>query len=44
MPWHQTPMKDALSCEKLREAAKEALIRRFPNGVTRFWLSRITYS
>ena len=23
MPWHQEPMKDAISCEKLREAANK---------------------
>ena len=23
MPWHQEPMKDAISCEKLRGAANE---------------------
>ena len=23
MPWHQEPMKDVLSCDKLRGAAKE---------------------
>ena len=28
-------MKDVVSCDKLRGAAKQALIRRFPNGETR---------
>ena len=27
-------MKDVVSCDKLRGAAKQALIRRFPNGET----------
>ena len=27
-------MKDVSSCDKLRGAAKRALIRRFPNGAT----------
>jgi CHASE3 domain sensor protein len=27
-------MKDVVGCEKLREAAKQALIRRCPNGET----------
>ena len=35
MPWHQSAMKDVDSCEKLRGAAKQALIRRYPNGETR---------
>src|SRR6266850_6050110 len=35
MPWRQEAMKDVESCEKLREAANQALIRRCPNGETR---------
>ncbi len=35
MPWWQEAMKDVVSCEKLRGAAKQALIRRYPNGETR---------
>jgi hypothetical protein len=35
MPWHREAMKDVVSCDKLRGAAKQALIRRFPNGETR---------
>ena len=35
MPWHREAMKDVESCDKLRGAAKQALIRRFPNGETR---------
>jgi len=35
MPWHREAMKDVVSCEKLRGAAKQALIRRYPNGETR---------
>ena len=35
MPWHLTPMKDVGGCEKLRGAADQALIRRYPNGETR---------
>jgi hypothetical protein len=35
MPWRQEAMKDVDSCEKLREAANQALIRRCPNGETR---------
>jgi len=34
MPWRRKAMKDAVSCEKLRGAAKQALIRRSPNGET----------
>ena len=35
MPWYQEAMKGVGSCEKLRGAATQALIRRFPNGATR---------
>ena len=35
MPWHREAMKDVVSCDKLRRAAKQALTRRFPNGETR---------
>ena len=34
MPWHQEPMKDATSCDKLRGAANKRYIRRFPNVET----------
>jgi len=35
MPWRQEAMKDVASCEMLRGAAKQAVIRRSPNGATR---------
>ena len=35
MPWRQEAMKDVVSCDKLRGAAKQALIRGFLNGETR---------
>jgi len=35
MPWRQEATKDVGSCEKLRGAANQALIRRSPNGETR---------
>ena len=35
MPWRQEAMKDVASCDKLRGAAKQALIRGFLNGETR---------
>ena len=35
MPWHQLPMKDAISCDKLRLGANIRLTRRFPNVETR---------
>src|SRR5919108_5729286 len=35
MPWRQMAMKDVASCDKLRGAAKRAVIRRSPNGETR---------
>ena len=34
MPRLQTPMKDVVSYDKLRRAAKQALTRRSPNGET----------
>ena len=34
MPWRQEAMKDVDSCDKPRGAAKQALIRGFPNGET----------
>jgi hypothetical protein len=40
MPWRQEAMKDVASCDKLRGAAKQALIRRFLNGETRPGLCR----
>ncbi len=35
MPWRQEAMKDVAGCDKPRGAAKQALIRGFPNGETR---------
>ena len=35
MPWRSQAKKDAVACEKLRGAGKQALIRRSPNGETR---------
>ena len=35
MPRRQEAMKDVASCDKLRVAVKQAMIRRFPNGATR---------
>ena len=34
MPWVREAMKDVVSCDKLRGAAHERYIRRFPNGTT----------
>jgi hypothetical protein len=36
MPRRQEAMKDVVSCDKLRGAAHEHYIRRFPNGTTRY--------
>lgn len=38
MPWHLLAKKDVEGCEKLREAAKQAMIRRSPNEETRQFL------
>src|SRR3954447_17501702 len=35
MPWHREAMKDVVACDMLREAGKQALIRKFPNAETR---------
>src|SRR4051812_40234582 len=35
MSWHREATKDVVACDKLREAGKRALIRRFLNGETR---------
>jgi hypothetical protein len=34
MSWHREATKDVVACDKLREAGKQALIRRFPNEET----------
>ena len=34
MPWQLKAMKDVVTCDKLRGASKQALIRRSPNGKT----------
>lgn len=34
MPRVFVPMKDVLSCDKLRKVAEKRYIRRFPNGET----------
>ena len=36
MPWHQKAMKEAEDCQKLRGAVNQVMIRRFPNGETRY--------
>jgi hypothetical protein len=36
MPWHREATKDVAACEKLREAGKQATIRRYLNAETRF--------
>jgi len=44
MPWHQEAMKDVGACDKPRGAGKRAIIRGFPNGVTRPWSYTVTAS
>jgi hypothetical protein len=34
MPWQSEAMKDVVTCEKVRGAGKQALIRTCPNGET----------
>jgi hypothetical protein len=35
MPWHREATKDVVACDMLREAGKQATIRRFLNAETR---------
>ena len=42
MSWHREAKKDVVACDKLREAGKRALIRRFPNEETRVGLLPLT--
>ena len=42
MSWHREAKKDVVACDKLREAGKRALIRRFPNEETRLGLLPVT--
>ena len=44
MPWRQEAMKDVVSCDKPRGAAKQALIRGFLNGETQSASWRIIYN
>ena len=44
MPWHQEPMKDVTSCDKLRGAANEHYIRGFPNVATHTVKNRVSYT
>ena len=41
MSWHREATKDAVACDKLREAGKRALIRRFPNRETELGQSQL---
>jgi len=36
MSWHREATKDVVACDKLREAGKQALIRRFLNAETQY--------
>ena len=42
MSWHREATKDVVTCDKLREAGKRALIRRFLNEETQYRLIGIT--
>jgi hypothetical protein len=41
MSWHREATKDVVACDKLREAGKQALIRRFLNEETQSVNSRL---
>ena len=43
MSWHREAMKDVVACDMLREAGKQALIRRSPNEETRVGLLPLTW-
>ena len=38
MPWQSEAMKDVVTCDKVRGAGKQALIRTFPNGETHLFI------
>ena len=42
MSWHREAMKDVVACDMLREAGKQALIRRFLNEETQLGLLPVT--
>ena len=42
MSWHREATKDVVACDMLREAGKQALIRRFLNEETRVGLLPLT--
>ena len=42
MSWHREATKDVVACDMLREAGKQALIRRFLNEETRLGLLPVT--
>ena len=44
MPWHQEPMKDVTSCDKLGGSGKYALIPRFPNGETHMSEAHVSHT
>jgi hypothetical protein len=44
MPWHREAMKDVVACDMLREAGKQALIRRFLNEETQPINNRLSSS
>jgi len=44
MSWHREATKDVAACDKLREAGKQALIRRFLNEETQPINSRLSSS
>ncbi len=50
MPWHQEPMKDVISCEKLWGGANIHYIHRYPNEGTQLvektsypYISKVVY-
>ena len=42
MPWYREAMKEVEGCHKLRGAANQVLIRRFPNGETHLGKTKIS--
>src|SRR6476661_5332838 len=44
MPWHREATKDVVACDMLREAGKQALIRRFLNEETQPINNRLSSS
>jgi hypothetical protein len=44
MPWYREAMKEAEDCHNFRGAVNQVMIRKFPNGETRFSKTKALHS